>query len=302
MNKGSGMSDTHEKNIDAESLGRKIRVALCRTGETPKWLAAKSGIGVSTVYSILNGHQLPSLDKMRQLCKVLNLSVDWLMDIESDSFYLRPELGRESQSYADLEEFWLSQGSGERLSVSRGFSIVHQPIGLREQVLERIYRLPKKQINVSLDAFIHRRQAIDEYERRRLEVVVKEEVEDFILQRPPWDRLDFEPIREFVESIISRLREDLIGFEMALIPRQLFLVNYEILNREIIVFDLGHIFMRQSHTNLVQHFIREIQSFRSHSETLDERSKVIRFLQQTLAKAESQLTSLQVAVGRDSAV
>ncbi|QDS98231.1 helix-turn-helix domain-containing protein [Adhaeretor mobilis] len=289
------MNDSSDDGIDAESLGRKIRGALHRTGETPKWLAAQSGIGVSTVYSILNGHQLPSLDKIRQLCRVLNLSVDWLLDIESDSFYLRPELGHESQSYADLEEFWLSQGNGERLSVSRGFSIVHQPIGLREQVLKRIYELPKKQINVSLDAFIHRRQAIDEYERRRLEVVVKEEVEDFILQRPPWDRLDFELIKEFVEAIITRLREDQIGFELTLIPRQLFLVNYEILNREIIVFDLGHIFMRQSHANLVQHFIREIQSFRSHPDALDERRKVIRFLQKTLAKAGSQLNSVPIA-------
>ena len=289
------MSDSNEKSIDAESLGRKIRAALSRTGETPKWLANKSGIGVSTVYSILNGHQLPSLDKMRQLCKVLNLSVDWLLDIESDSFYLRPELGRESQSYADLEEFWLSQGSGERLSVSRGFSIVHQPIGLREQVLNRIYQLSEDQTDVALDAFVHRRQAIDEYERRRLEVVVQSEIEDFILRRPPWDRLDFEPIKEFVKSIITRLREDLIGFEMALIPRQLFLVNYEILNREIIVFDLGHIFMRQSHANLVQHFIREIQSFRSHPETLNERSEVIGFLEQALASAESMSSQTAVA-------
>lgn len=296
------MADSQEKNINAESLGRKIRAALHRTGETPKWLAAQSGIGVSTVYSILNGHQLPSLEKMRQLCRVLNLSVDWLLDIESDSFYLRPELGQESQSYADLEEFWLSEGSGERLSVSRGFSIVHQPIGLREQVLERIYRLPKEQIDVALDAFVERRQVIDEYERRRLEVVVRSEVEDFILQTPPWDRLDFDPIKEFIESIITRLREDLIGFEMALIPRQLFLVNYEILNREIIVFDLGQIFMRQSHANLVEHFLREIQGFRSHPETLSERGEVIHFLEETLALAESRLPSQPLAANRDSAV
>ena len=283
------------KGIDAESLGKKIRAELHRSGETPKWLAAKSGIGVSTVYSILNGHQLPSIDKLRQLCKVLNLSIDWLLDIESDSFYLRPELGRESQSYAELEEFWLSQGSGERLSISRGFSIVHQPLDLRQQVLERIYQLPRESTQVSLDAFIQRRQVIDEHERRRLEVVVQSEIEDFILQRPPWDKLDFELIREFTESIIVRLREDLIGFEMALIPRQLFVVNYEILNREIIVFDLGQIFMRQSHSNLVQHFLKEIQGFRAHPETLNERSEVIQFLEEKLRHAERNADSSSVA-------
>lgn len=283
------MSKSKLDCIDSESLGRKIRAALHRLGESPKWLAAQSGIGVSTVYSILNGHQLPSLDKLRQLCRVLNLSIDWLLDIDSDSFYLQPELGRESQSYADLEEYWLGEGNGERLSVSRGFSIVHQPIQLREQVLERIFGLKEEQIKVSLEAFVHRRKAIDEYERRRLEIVVQSEIEDFIMRRPPWDRLDFDLIREFVDSIITRLRDDLLGFEMALIPRQLFLVNYEILNREIIVFDMGHIFMRQSHTKLVDHFIQEIQQFRSHPETLNERSEVIDFLEQTISKAESML-------------
>lgn len=283
------MSKSKLDYIDSESLGRKIRAALHRLGESPKWLAAQSGIGVSTVYSILNGHQLPSLDKLRQLCRVLNLSIDWLLDIDSDSFYLQPELGRESQSYADLEEYWLGEGNGERLSVSRGFSIVHQPIQLREQVLERIFGLKEEQIKVSLEAFVHRRKAIDEYERRRLEIVVQSEIEDFIMRRPPWDRLDFDLIREFVDSIITRLRDDLLGFEMALIPRQLFLVNYEILNREIIVFDMGHIFMRQSHTKLVDHFIQEIQQFRSHPETLNERSEVIDFLEQTISKAESML-------------
>lgn len=259
-------------------------------GETPKWLAANSGIGVSTVYSILNGHQLPSVDKLRQVCRALNLSVDWLLDIESDSFYLRPERGRESQSYAELEEFWLSQGSGERLSVSRGFSIVHQPLGLRQQVLERVYLFPKKESEISLEAFVHRQKIIDEFERRRLEIVVRSEIEDFILQRPPWHQLDFELIREFIVSIITRLRDDLIGFDVALIPRQLFVVNYEILNRDIIVFDLGQIFMRQSHANLVEHFIREIQGFRSHPDTLSERTEVIGFLEETLALAESQPT------------
>ena len=295
------MASTNGKSISAESLGRKIRAALHRTSKSPKWLAAKSGIGVSTVYSILNGHQLPSLDKLRQLAGVLNLSVDWLLDIESDSFYFQPEPGRESQSYAEIEEFWLGQGNGERLSVSRGFSIVHQPIALREQVLDRIYHLNEEQIEVSLDAFIHRRQAIDEYERRRVEIVVQSEVEDFIFRRPPWDRLDFSLIKEFVESIICRLREDLLGFEMALIPRQLFLVNYEVLNREIIVFDFGHIFQRQSQTKLVQHFINEIQLFRSHPETLNERSEVIQFLEQAIKKVESK-DSNPSAVGVQASV
>ena len=289
------MPDSKAPSVEAETLGKKIRAALFQRGETPKWLAARSGIGVSTVYSILNGHQLPSLEKLQQLCRVLNLSIDWLLDIESDSFYLRPQVGHESRSYADLEEFWLSQGSGERLSISRGFSIVHQPLDLRKQVLERIYDLPKKQIDVAMEAFLHRREVIDEHERRRLEIVVLSEVEDFILRRPPWDRLEFGPVKEFVESIIARLRDDLLGFEIVLIPRQLFVVNYEILNREIIVFDLGQVFMRQSHRNLVDHFMRQIAECQKHPESIVDRVEVIDWLESTLERAESSLGEARTA-------
>lgn len=271
--------------IDSKVLGRKFKEALHRSGQSANWLAENTGIGLSTIYSIINGYQLPSLDKMRQLSKTLNLSVDWLLDIENDSFYIRPETGRESQSYAEFEEFWLGESSGERLSVSRNFSIVHQPVSLRKQVLERIYNLSDENIEISLNAFTARRKVIDQFERRRLEIVVISEIEDFILQRGPWDRLDFELIEEFTESIIARLKRDLLGLEIVLIPRQQFLVNYEILNREVILFDLGTIFLRQSHNNIVEHFIEEIQNFQRHPETIDERGHVIEFLQDLLEKA-----------------
>ncbi len=293
------MAKSEAQSVDAEKLGKKMRAALYQQGETPKWLAARSGIGVSTVYSILNGHQLPSLEKLQKLCRVLNLSIDWLLDMESDSFYLRPQIGHESRSYADLEEFWLSQGSGERLSISRGFSIVHQPLELRKQVLKRVYALPQKQIDVSIESFLHRVEVINKHERRRLEVVVQSEVEDFILRRPPWDRLDFAPVKEFVDSILDRLHNDLLGYEVIFIPRQLFVVNYEILNREIIVFDLGQVFMRQSHRNLVDHFIRQIAEYQKHPESVVDRTEVTSWLKTTLERSaainDKQLATTNIA-------
>ena len=95
-------------------------------------------------------------------------------------------------------------------------------------------------------------------------------------------------MKKYIESVLARLHDYLIGFEMSLIPRQLFVFNYEILNREFIVFDLGRFFMRPSHANLVEHFLREIHHFGGHPETINKRNKVIRFLEQTLATAKAE--------------
>ncbi len=279
------MANPDDTNRESQSLGKKIKSSLHQSGQSVHWLAESTHISLSTVYSILNGHQTPSLDKIRRICTVLNLSLDWLLEIESDSFYIRPDVGYESQTYAELEEFWLGEGSGERLSVSRGFSIVHQPVELRRQVLDRIYQLSGPQIEKSIDAFTTRRQIIDNFENRRVEIVVQSEIEDFVNQRPPWDSLDFVLIKQFIEAIVKRLQEDTLGLDVSLIPRHLFLVNYEIVNREIILFDLGHLFLRQSHRNVIDHFVREIQEFRSHPMTIDDRSEVIRFLEKKLAAA-----------------
>ncbi len=270
--------------ITPEVLGRKLKETLGAYHQTPNWLAEQTGIGVRTIYSILNGHQLPSIDKLRRICSALNISVDWLFEIESDSFYIFPDPGAESRSYADFEEFWLGERGGERISVSRGFSIVHQPSELRRQILTRIFDKKGDELEGSMEAFRERRALIDKLERRRVEYVVSSEIEDFVSQREPWDRVDGGLIREFVNSVIHRLENDPIGFEVVLIPRQYFLVNYEILNREVVLFDLGTVFLRQSHDRIVKHFLTEVEQFQKMPGIIQGRTEVIDFMNQCLER------------------
>lgn len=273
--------------ITPEALGKKLKETLHSYHQTPNWLAEQTGIGVRTIYSILNGHQLPSIDKLRRICSALNISVDWLFEIESDSFYIFPSPGGESRSYADFEEFWLGERGGERISVSRGFSIVHQPPELRRQILERIFNKTESELKSAMEAFMDRREVIDQLEKRRMEIVVSSEVEDFVMQRAPWDRVEGSLIREFIEGIIDRLENDPIGFEVLLIPRQNFLVNYEILNREVVLFDLGTVFLRQSHERIVRHFLSEVESFQKLEGTIQGRPQVIEFLYGCLDRNEA---------------
>ncbi len=47
---------------------------------------AKNYIELQTLYSILNGHHLPSIDKLEVISRALHLSIDALLDIEVKHF------------------------------------------------------------------------------------------------------------------------------------------------------------------------------------------------------------------------
>lgn len=271
---------TNGQNQGLNSLvGKKLKSTLSTSGQTPAWLSEKSGIGLPTVYAILNGYQLPSLEKLRRICTAMNVSIDWLLEVESDAFYVFPEPGSESLSYAEFESMTLMEGAGERISVSRGFSIVNQPLELRRQILERVYLLKGRALEIAMDSFVARREVLGKVEKRRVEYVVTSEIEDFVNQRAPWDRVQWSLIREFIDSIIHRLETDPLGFEVILVPRQFFLVNYEILNREVVVFDHGSMFLRQSSKRVVKHFMSEVEALHVNPESIASRKAVSRFLE-----------------------
>lgn len=261
-------------------VGKKLKGTLANAGQSPAWLSKKSGIGLPTVYAILNGNQLPSLEKLRRICKALSVSIDWVLEVESDAFYVFPESGSESLSYAEFESMTLAEAPGERISVSRNFSIVHQPIELRRQILEKIYRLEGRSLEIAMEAFVARREVLDEMEKRRVEYVVQSEIEDFARQRAPWDRVSGKLIREFLRAIVKRLESSPLAYEVVIIPRQLFLVNYEILNRKVVIFDHGTMFLRQSHDRVVRHFLQEVEGFHVHQESAASRTEVIGFLKE----------------------
>lgn len=274
------MTETaHEK---AARIGKKIRETMTQFGITVKELSKKTGIELQTLYSILNGHHQASVEKLEAISRVLHLSIDALLDLEVNTFPIYAEPYEASFSYAQFEDIWFGPTGGERISVSRNFSVMNHSVELRKEFLEKIYGLKGNELKVALDAFEKRMEVIREKEKRRLELVVDSEVTDFIKQREPFDKLSKKLVQESIEHIIDRLENDPLNFEVVIIPRQFFLVNYEIINREVILFDLGSVFFRQTHPALLQHFINEVEQLKYKKSKIAERSDVIKFLRKLL--------------------
>ncbi len=265
-------------NNKAERLGKKIRHAMNAYGYTVKQLAGETNIELQTLYSILNGHHLPSIDKLESLSKVLHLSIDALLDIEVNTFPIFSSPHQAGMSYAEFEDIWFGENGGERISVSRNFSIMNQSIELRKEILKKIYKFTNQQIDQSIEAFIHRKGIIEKKEKNRLEIVVSSEVEDFIKRRDMFNLISPNLIGEMIEGIIYRLENHPMNFEVIIICRQHFLVNYEMINREVILFDLGSVFFRQTHPKLLEHFLKEVETLKFKNAKINQRDKVVKYL------------------------
>ena len=274
------MTETAQEK--AARIGKKIRETMTQFGITVKELSKKTGIELQTLYSILNGHHQASVEKLEAISRVLHSSIDALLDLEVNTFPIYAEPYEASFSYAQFEDIWFGPTGGERISVSRNFSVMNHSVELRKEFLEKIYGLKGNELKVALDAFEKRMEVIREKEKRRLELVVDSEVTDFIKQREPFDKLSKKLVQESIEHIIDRLENDPLNFEVVIIPRQFFLVNYEIINREVILFDLGSVFFRQTHPALLQHFINEVEQLKYKKSKIAERSDVIKFLRKLL--------------------
>jgi len=274
-----------ELQVNRDIIGMKIKDALHAYSRTPSWLAEQTGIGVRTIYSILNGHHLASPEKLRRICEVLHISLDTLLDLEVNAFPIFPRPYEESRTYASFESIWFGSGGGERISVSRGFSIANQSEALRENILRKIFGFKKKQLQLAMRSFIERQQVIRKKERSRLEIVVDSEIADFVHRRAPWDAVSADLIFECVEDVIARLINDPLRFEVVVIPRQYFLVNYEIINREVILFDLGTVFLRQTHPRILDHFLNEVADYKSKRAVYSERDTVVHYLTSLVQQA-----------------
>lgn len=267
-------------------IGKKIKDNMNALGISVKELSIKTKIELQTLYSIINGHHQASVDKLEAICRELQISMDALLDMEVNTFPHYARKYEESLSYAQFEETWFGPNGGERISVSRNLSVANQSEALRKNMFQNIYGYPEDKLETAMEAFRKRQQVIKEKEKRRLEIVVESEVVDFIQQRKPFDRLKKELITETIEGVIQRLEEEPLNFEVVLIPRQFFLVNYEIINREVILFDLGTVFFRQTHESILQHFLREVEDFKFRLSSVSNRDAVIRFFKEQLNAAK----------------
>ena len=262
----------------AVRLGKKIRHVMNSFGYTVKQLSQKTSIELQTLYSILNGHHLPSIDKLESISKILHLSIDALLDIEVNTFPIFSTPHQAGMSYAEFEDVWFGENGGERISVSRNFSIMNQSVELRKDILKNIYKFSNKEIDKSIEAFEHRKRIIANKERQKLEIVVNTEVEDFIKRRESFNLISKNLVGEMIESIIGKLENSPMDFEVIIIERHNFLVNYEIINREVLLFDLGSVFFRQTHPKLLTHFMKEIEMLKFKKAKINQREKVIKYL------------------------
>ena len=263
-------------------VGKKIRRAMNDLGISVKDLASQTGIQPQTLYSILNGHHDPSPEKVRVLCQALHLSMDSLYDLEANVFPIYPNPYEESRSYAVFEDIWFGPDGGELISVSRGFSTANQSLAMREEILRKVFHTNDEQTRRYLEGFEERLQVIREKEKNRVEIVVESEIVDFAQQKDFYSLISSRHIAETLEKIIETLIHNPHKLEIFIIPRQYFLVNYEIINREVILFDLGTVFLRQTHHSIMEHFLKEVERFKWEYAVYRERETVIHFLEEQL--------------------
>jgi transcriptional regulator with XRE-family HTH domain len=258
-------------------IGKKIRETMNSHKMSVKELAQNTGIELQTLYSILNGHHQASVEKLAAISKELHLSIDALLDLEVNTFPIYSTTHEAASSYAKFEDIWFGITGGERISVSRNLSVVNQSMQLRKEFLENIYKLNPKQVKEALSAFEKRKEILKKKEKRRLEIIVESELIDYITRREPFNQLSQNLVEQSIENVIQKLENDALNFEVIIIPRQNFLVNYEIINREVILFDLGSVFFRQTHDSIVNHFLAEVEMLKFKLAKITDRNEVIQF-------------------------
>jgi transcriptional regulator with XRE-family HTH domain len=273
-------------NGEDKKIGKKIRETMNAYKITVKELSSRTGIEQQTLYSILNGHHQASLEKLVLISHELKLSIDALLDLEVNTFPIYSTPGKAPLSYSKFEDTWFGQTGGERISVSRNLSVVNQSTELREEFLRKIYKLNPSEVKHALLASEKRKEVIRRKEKRRIEIVVHSEIVDFITQRPPFDLLSTKLIKDEIERVTDRLISDVLNFEVIIIPRQHFLVNYEIINREVILFDMGSVFFRQTHPTVLNHFLNEVEALKYKRSLISDRDAVIQFFKDQLNAAK----------------
>ncbi|MBT3629751.1 MAG: helix-turn-helix transcriptional regulator [Candidatus Marinimicrobia bacterium] len=268
----------YSKQAPQKLIGATLKRVLQEKALKPADLARETGINVRTIYSILNGHQMAGPENLATICGILGISLDDLFQVGMNSHPIFSKPYEESRSYAHFENIWFGENGGERISVSRGFSVMNQSLEMRDDILRNIYGLGDDEIEIALQAFQERQLIIEEKEKRRLEIVVESEIIDLLNRRSPFDRIDSRHIDDLIQGLIHRLEEDVVSFEMVVIPREKFVVNYQIINREVILFDLGTTFLRQQNPVMLEHFIKEVNDFKKHHNLFPDVSQQIDFL------------------------
>ncbi len=268
----------YSKRAPQKMIGATLKRVLKEKDLKPANLAKETGINVRTIYSILNGYQMAGPENLASICGILGISLDDLFQVGMSSHPIFSKPYEESRSYAHFENIWFGENGGERISVSRGFSIMNQSLEMREEILQKIFGLGTSELDVALQGFIERQNIIQAKEKQRLEIVVESEIADLLNRRPPFDRISSHHIDDMLQRIIDRLEQDSLSFELVIIPRERFVVNYQIINREVILFDLGTTFLRQTNPVMLEHFLKEVAEFKKNHNLFPALADQVNFL------------------------
>ena len=63
------------------AFGKKLKMALNLSGMTQRELADKANMTEAAVSRYISGTRQPNFDQLKKLCRVLNVSADWLLDV-----------------------------------------------------------------------------------------------------------------------------------------------------------------------------------------------------------------------------
>lgn len=70
--------------VTLEQIRARLQEAIKQSGMSQTALAKRIGVGQQTISEYLHGKAMPALDTFANLCKVLDVSADYLLCLEND--------------------------------------------------------------------------------------------------------------------------------------------------------------------------------------------------------------------------
>ena len=87
------------------SLGQKLKELREKSGKTQEELAKLLNLGRVSYTQYENDKRIPTLDTLKRLSEIFNVTTDYLLDQEKKNYYLDPETARLAQELHDNPEY-----------------------------------------------------------------------------------------------------------------------------------------------------------------------------------------------------
>lgn len=87
------------------SLGQKLKELREKSGKTQEEMAKLLNLGRVSYTQYENDKRIPTLDTLKRLSEIFNVTSDYLLGQEKDNYYLDPETARLAQELHDNPEY-----------------------------------------------------------------------------------------------------------------------------------------------------------------------------------------------------